>query len=169
MQELFETGELTDLVGINPIYLNKFIERERYGIKPSIRIGKKRERRRLFSTEDVFGVALVWWLFEAGLRSQVIQFVLDQICKVRKAPANLAAKKLLEHKIQVLVVRRERRTGEDAEAEYPEQKVALVTGSRTARLLDADSTTSILFVPVGNLFSALMEEIEALESSEQGD
>lgn len=162
IQDIFETGELTKLVGVKPIYLNKFIERGVYGIKPSIRPGKKRERRRLFSRHDVFGVALVWWLFESGLRSGAIRFVLNQICKVRNAPANQAARKLLDRKAELLAIKREPRSVEEQEAEYPEQRVEVVDHSRVPALLSARPTGSILLIPVGNLFATLMEKIESM-------
>ena len=66
MPLVFESRDVIRLVGISPVYLNKFVERGLYGIAPSERTGAGRGRRRLFTSEDVFGIALVWWLFEAG-------------------------------------------------------------------------------------------------------
>src|SRR2546423_1231726 len=54
------------LVGITPIYLQNFVQRGSYGLRASVQQGKRREKRRLFSREDVFGIALVWLLFESG-------------------------------------------------------------------------------------------------------
>ena len=129
---LFESAEVTEVVGIQPLYLNKCIERKQYGIQASLRAGKGRGSRRLFSEEDVFGVALVWWLFESGLRKLAIQYVLNQICGgKRKSKASAASRILLERKAEVLVVRREPRKNNDMNRKYPKQQVSLV-GRRRA-------------------------------------
>jgi hypothetical protein len=98
----YDSSEVCELVGIGPLLLNKFIERKSYGIQPSIRPGKGRGGRRLFSPDDVLGIALVWWLFESGLRSGVIEDVLDGICAPAKGIAAEAAKKLRKRSIQIL-------------------------------------------------------------------
>ncbi len=100
----FDSNEVCELVGIGPLLLNKFVERKTYGIEPSVRSGKGRGGRRLFSPDDVFGVALVWWFFESGLRSNVIQSVLDKICQAKNARAEQAAKRLIERKIETVRV-----------------------------------------------------------------
>ena len=161
MQDIFESGELTNLVGIKPFFLNKFMERSLYGIRPSIRQGKVRERRRLFNREDVFGVALVWWLFESGLRSPAVQFVLNQIDRCRAAKANSAARKLLAQKAQFLVVRREPRSTKDQGAKHPKQGVQVADRSQVVRMITAESAASMLVIPVGKLYSALTKRIGA--------
>jgi len=105
----FDSSEVCELVGIGPLLLNKFVERKTYGIQPSVRSGKGRGGRRLFSPDDVFGIALVWWLFESGLRSSVIESILGQICGLAKGNASAAAKTLIQRKIQVVRVRTEPR------------------------------------------------------------
>lgn len=80
---IFETREVLLLTGIPSIYLNKFIEYRSFGIAPSIRKGSGRGSRRLFSTNDVLGIALVWALFRLGLRSKFIGQVL---AKARAIP-----------------------------------------------------------------------------------
>lgn len=86
---VFETRNVIDFTGIPTTYLNKFIERRSFGIKPSIRKGAGQGRRRLFSDEDVLGIALVWSLFQAGLRSKVIGQVL-RLVRVLDTPQGLA-------------------------------------------------------------------------------
>lgn len=75
---IFETRDVIRLTGIPSIYLNKFIEHKPFGIKPSIRKGSGRGSRRLFSIEDMLGIALVWSLFRTGLRSKAIGQVLAE-------------------------------------------------------------------------------------------
>jgi hypothetical protein len=160
---VFETSELTNLVGVQPIHLNKFIERGQYGITASVRTGRGRGRRRIFNEEDVFGVALVWWLFETGLRSGTIQYVINQICGGHlNSRANDAAQILLERQTQVLLVKREPRSAKDLDAEYPKQRVYFFDESRASQSVRELAASSVLVVPVGNLFSNLKKAIQAM-------
>src|SRR5215472_18722315 len=109
-QPKFDSADICErLVGITPIYLNNFLQRGSFGLKPSIQGGKLRSQRRQFSREDVYGFALVWLLFETGLRTDPIARILKQIVDTPKANANLAAKKLLEVKAEFLAVLRQPR------------------------------------------------------------
>jgi hypothetical protein len=132
--------------------LNKFIERKKYGIVQAGRgRGKGKERR--FGEEDVFGIALLWWLFESGLRSDTIQFVLNQICGGKlKSRASDAARILLDDGIEMLVIKREPRT---APAKHPAQKTFLYSRAQAVQLVEGTPTASLLMVPVGNLFARL--------------
>src|SRR3989442_236383 len=92
MQPEIDSAEICErLVGITPIYLQNFVQRGRgrYGLKASAQAGKWRERRRLFSRDDVFGIALVWLLFESGLRSDPIIRILKEIAGTKQPKANL--------------------------------------------------------------------------------
>jgi len=169
MQGVFESGDLTDLVGVKPIYLTKFVERRLYGIRPSAKKGKGRGKRRHFRLDDVYGVALVWWLFESGFRSQAIQYILNQIVHSRRADANTAAKKLIETGARLLVIRRKPRSVREQTAQYPRQWVAIMGEREASKLISADLGVSVQILPVGNLFSNLKKSIKALQLSEQGD
>jgi hypothetical protein len=97
---VFESADVIALVGIPAIYLNKFIERRLFGIRPSIRSGRGRGKRRLFSAEDVFGIALAWWLFRM-LRLKTSRALLNDICGVREGgSANAASHLIRERKIR---------------------------------------------------------------------
>lgn len=145
--------DVARLVGIQPTLLNKFIERKQYGIEASVRPGKGRGKERLFSQEDVFGVALVYWLFESGLRSDSIQFVLNQICdRSLNSSANDAASRLLDRKAEVLAVTRQPRI---SYAEHPEQTTQSCDMARAVQLVRGASTRSVLVIPVGSLFASL--------------
>jgi hypothetical protein len=160
---VFESTDLMALVGIHPTYLNKFIERGQYGIESSVRTGRGRGKRRLFDSEDVFGVALVWWLFESGLRSGAIQYALNQICGGHLgSKANDAAIILLEKDTKMLAIKREARSAKELAAEYPAQKVYFVDDERAAQLAAGTTTASVLLIPVGNLFANLKDKMEAL-------
>ena len=169
MQGVFESGDLIDLVGVKPIYLTKFVERRLYGIRPSAKKGKGRGKRRHFRLDDVYGVALVWWLFESGFRSQAIQYILNQIVHSRKANANTAAKKLIETGARLLVIRRKPRSVKEQAAQYPRQWVHIMGEREASRLINSDVGVGVQIFPVGNLFSNLKKSIKALKSSERGD
>jgi hypothetical protein len=111
LPEVFESREIELFLGMPLNFLNRLVERGLHGIKPSLRSDVKTGGRRWFSTEDVFGIALVYWLFEAGLRAgsgkkrtSVIQNVLDEIVGKRDATANDAAKRLGEAQMAMLVI-----------------------------------------------------------------
>ena len=87
---VFETRDMIRFTGIPANYLNKFIEHRSFGIKPSIRAGSGRGTRRLFSDFDALGIALVWSLFQAGLRSRVIAQVLQAVLEGPEGPQGLA-------------------------------------------------------------------------------
>jgi hypothetical protein len=86
------------LVGITPVYLQNFLQRGSYGLRSSVSPGKVRSGRCLFSAEDVYGIALVWLLFESGPRTDPTIRVLKEIVGSdnTNANANRTAKKLLE-------------------------------------------------------------------------
>jgi hypothetical protein len=159
---VFESTDLTNLVGIQPLYLNKLFEREQFGITASVRTGKGRGSRRLFAAEDVFGIALVWWLFESGLRSLTIQYVLNQICGgPLHSRANDAARILLERENKMLVIERIPRTQKDLKRAYPVQLVHLYDEFRTSELVGELTAVSVLVIPVGNLYSNLKMKMGA--------
>ena len=106
----------------------------------------------------MFGVALVYWLFEAGLRAgsgkartSVIQDVLDQIAQKRNATANDAAKHLTEPLTAVLVI---------IQQLYPDAK-GKNRRKRYVRLMDEEDPYAAnpydveIYIPIGNLFERL--------------
>src|SRR5215471_16454936 len=74
--DVFESRDVIKLTRIPATYLNKFIEHNR--IRASIRQGGGRGSRRLFTKDDVLGIALIWALFQTGLRSKVISELLKR-------------------------------------------------------------------------------------------
>jgi hypothetical protein len=158
----FESGEVVELVGIRPFYLNKFIERSLYGIRPSLRAGEARKRRRRFSTEDCFAIGLVWSLFESGLRSEVIKRVLRDISGSKAADANAAAKVLHQRKPQNLLIVRQRRTAGEARSS-PAQTVKLLDGAAVSHLVRGITAQSACIIPVATLFQNLQEAMNAAQ------
>ena len=164
LPDVFESTDLTRVIGIPQIQLNKFIERSQYGVRASIRTGRGRGRRRLFSAEDVFGVALAWWLSESGLRSLMIARVLDDICKRKGGTANEAAKKLLDFGAEALLIARKPRTQAYAvkqERRTP-QKVDILREPDVFSMMQRDTGPATILLRVGNLFASLKKGMEAL-------
>jgi len=164
LPDVFESTDLTRVIGIPPIQLNKFVERGQYGLRASIRTGRGRGRRRLFSAEDVFGVALVWWLSESGLRSPTIARVLADIRKRKGGTANEAAKELLDFGAEALLIARKPRTQAYAvkqERRTP-QTVDILREPDVFAMMQRDTGPSTILLRVGNLFASLKKAMEAL-------
>lgn len=147
-----ESSEVAEMVGITPIYLNKFIERKHYGIKPSARWRKGRGGVRWFNADDVFGIALVWSLFESGLRRLVIERVLYDLAKTTEA--NAAAKVLRESRAEYLVIRREIRSAA-SKAKRPQQVASGASFRGVTEWLEKADKESLLVLPVGRLWAKL--------------
>jgi hypothetical protein len=157
----FGIMDLARLIGIQPTLLNKFIQRGKYGITASVQPGQGQGRERSFGEEDVYGTALVYWLFESGLRSESIQYVLNQICGGKlNSKAAVAASVILRQPIDMLVIKRTPRTGYE---KRPAQKTRVLGTDEAARLVRETTTDSVLVVPVGRLFANLREKMGGLE------
>jgi hypothetical protein len=152
------------LVGITPVYLNNFLQRPLFGLVASVQAGKLRKKRRLFSREDVFGIALVWLLFESGLRTNPTIRVLKEIIGSDEttANANRAAKKLLESKADYLVVLRHPRTPTKTPPDRPGQTVRVAGTSEIAEVLPQYPAAELLLVPVGHKFDDVRKRMEML-------
>lgn len=156
LPRIFDSARVTAIVGIHPIYLNKLVERKKYGLGPHFQIGEGRGSRRLFTDTDVFGVALVWWLFESGLRSDTIQYVLNQICgRKLNSTANEAAGILIKEKAQRLAVMRKPRCGLETYENRPKQRVELVDKKGAAKLARERRDMTTLVVPIDELLREL--------------
>jgi hypothetical protein len=150
------------LVGITPIYLQNFVSRGLYGLRASVKPGKVRAQRRLFSGKDVFGIALVWLLFEAGLRSDPIARVLNEIAGTKKANANLAAKNLLEGESDYLLILRNPRKPTKQPQEKPEQSVRAIRKAELSAEMAQHVSSDVLIIPVGFKFEDVRKRLELL-------
>jgi hypothetical protein len=150
------------LVGITPLYLQNFVQRGSFGIRASVKPGKVRSQRRLFSRDDVFGIALVWLLFEGGLRSDPLMRVLKDITKTDKANANLAAKKLLGSQCDYLLIVRKPRGPTKTPQEKPEQRVKPIKQSELTEAIVQEPTADLLIIPVGHKFEDIRNRMEIL-------
>jgi hypothetical protein len=156
--ETIQSSDITDLlVGIRSIYLNSFLERGLYGIAPSVQSGKSRKRRRLFSEADVYGIALVWMLFECGLRTQAIRRILNGL---GGADANLAAEHLRKKRAEYIVVCREARKPRSKAEPEPEIRTARQSG--LAKIIAGHPTANVLLLPIGTKFEEIKRLLEVL-------
>jgi len=74
---VFQATEIARIVGMPSARVSKFAETAAYGIKPSISTGGGRQgTRRLYNQADLLKIAVVWWLYQVGLRAQLIKGVL---------------------------------------------------------------------------------------------
>ena len=154
----FGIMDVARLVGIQPTLLNKFIQRGKYGIRASVRAGEGHGRQRFFGEADLYGIALVYWLFESGLRSETIQYVLNQICGGRlRSRANDAASNVPRQTNQMLVITRTARTGF---AKYPMQEATFMDAEFISAIVSENQIGLIVIIPVGRLYAFLREAME---------
>lgn len=159
----FESSGVVELVGISAVDLNKLCDRNQYGIKPSARAGEGRGSRRWFTREDVLGIALVWWLFEAGLRSQAIQYVFNQIAGKKGASANTAAQVLIQKSREMLVIERSPRTSSDRSRKFPKQQVHVEGKVWVAdRVTETHAAPCMLIIQIHTLFSTIQKAMDSL-------
>ena len=159
---IFDSKDVIRLVGIPATSLNKFIERSSFGIGPSLRPGYGRGSRRLFGWPDVYAVALVWWLFRAGLRSQVIGQILKKLTRAENPLSEKPASEVVTHLLgehveedsgEMLVIRRRLASGGKKTQDL---SVRLEFGAVNVRGSEAES---VHVVPLGNLLQRLTEKI----------
>lgn len=157
----FQSADVTDLlVGITPAYLNTFLQRRLYGITASAQAGKVREQRRLFSEADVYGIALVWMLFESGLRTQPIRRILNSLAGTKKADARAAAEALRKSADEYIVIVREPRKPRGKTE--PEPNITTAKKDELARIVADNPAANVLLIPVGQKFEDIRKRIEIL-------
>jgi hypothetical protein len=152
------------LVGITPIHLQNFISRGLHGLRASV--VKPSIVRRLFTRADVFGIALVWLLFESGLRRDAIDRILNDIARTKKPNANLAAKKLLALQAEYVVIVRQPRGPTKTPAKNPVQETKIVSHSEWRKIRGQNPAGVELVIPVGDKFRDIEKRLELLFPSQ---
>ena len=160
---IIDAADITErLVGITPIYLQNSISRGLYGLQASVTSGQVREQRRRFSRDDVFGIALVWLLFEAGLRNELIARALKEIAGTKRANANLAAKKLLDTKCEYLLIFRTPRGPSKSIPDKPDQLVQTTGQAEVGLEIEKHSGSDVVAIPIGHKFRDVTKRLEIL-------
>ena len=160
-RQTITTADVTDLlVGITPVYLNTFLHRKLYGLKAEVREAKGGDKQRVFSEADVFAIALVWILFESGLRTDPIRRILKTLAGAKKPDAVLAAAALLKSKTEYILVVREPRRPKGKTAVDPQ--ISTVAKTELGPAIANNPTANLLMIPVGYKFEDIRKRMEIL-------
>jgi len=157
----YPSAMVVELVGITPIYLNALVHRRLYGIKASLSDRLPEGKARIFDEGDVLGIALVWALFQSGLRTQQIRAILNQIGNTREADAKHTARILSEWRNTdcLLVIRKPYKTsGKQRWKEIVDKADQHELGG----LMEVHKFTSALVIPMGETLDDLKKRIAAL-------
>jgi len=155
LKDFFQTSDVARLIGMPERRLIKFVESPGYGIKPSVRVKAGKGAPRLYSQKDVLSIALAWWLFQAGFRSQVIGRVLrlPLVVKTLLASSEWNSKTADRH---YLIVKREMMMGEP-----PNQEVSLVELEGAFAAVKSTGQHGFQILPIGSLLSLLWSKLRA--------
>src|SRR5213592_3289373 len=130
-ERIFQASEIAKLVGIPQPKLAKFMESPGYKLNPSLREKAGRGAPRLYNLHDLLAVALAWWLFQAGLRSQVIGRIISAK-ETTKLLTESESWKQSENRL--LVISRQM----DSPPGRPDQKVSFVSAKVVAADVQSD-------------------------------
>jgi hypothetical protein len=160
-QPEIDAADITErLVGITHNHLQNFVSRGLHGLRASI--VKPSVVRRLFTRADVFGIALVWLLFEGGLRREAIDRVLNDIAATKKPDANLAARKLLESKAEYIAIVRRPRVPTKTPAKTPPHETKIASREDLRKIRVQNPTASEIVISVGHKFRDIEMRMEML-------
>jgi hypothetical protein len=162
MPDFFQTADIARFVKMPEKRLTKFVESPGYGITPSIRAKTGKGSPRLYSRIDLSKIALTWWLFQAGFRSQVIERVLDspEIGKLLLASRHWTREDAQRH---LLVVKREM-----SDHEPPNQFVFQASLDEAAAGLHDTECHAFQVLPIGLLLVGLWDRMKESEGGKSG-
>jgi hypothetical protein len=160
----FSSADVSKLVGITTVYLNALVARKLYGIVPSISDRHGEMKLRIFGENDVFGIALIWMLFEGGLRTKSIREILFQLVETDEPDASAAADFIAKSEISHLVILRAPAKPKKNAKHWLRVEP---TSQENLNELFVESVQKypgafILVAPVGTLFSELAGKIRAM-------
>lgn len=150
---VLQANEIALLIGMPERRLAKFIESPGYGIAPSVRLKAGRGAPRLYNLGDLFSIAVAWWLFQAGLRSQVIGRILKSR-DVSKSIRDSQGWTQQAAKRRFIVVKREM-----ASSEPPLQEVGGVGLDEVIRMIESPGRFAFEVLPIGTLLFELWEKL----------
>jgi hypothetical protein len=158
----FTSSHVAEIVGITPIYLNALVHRKLYGIAASISDRHREIKVRIFSEEDVFGIALVWMLFESGLRAESIRSVLYGLADTDEPDANAGVEFLTLSEIDYLGIVREPSKGKTRPNIRVEPTTKEHLNSLVKECVERHPTANILLVPVGQKFAEVSKKMKVM-------
>lgn len=153
MPTSFEIPRVADFLNTSMLRVNKLSEM--CELKPSVRAGGKKGKRRHFSVQDVCRLGLALWLWKAGLRGPAVRDALRQPASKRL----LSGLQTLKH---IKAEAQRQRFLLALEFRGPHQgyrRVALL--SSLARVRAALKGASAVVIPVGQLLESLAEHLES--------
>jgi len=161
MPEIFVTSQISKLLRVPEWRIIKFVGGKEYGIAPALAQAAGTGTRRLYDLENVCELALAWWLFQAGLRSDVVGWILRQV-RAEQEPL----KKLLELEesratnLYLAVTR----TGRKGHYFVPRQRVEFLWSiDDVAHLLDtSEDNSNFVLLPVGANYFDLKRRLKKL-------
>jgi hypothetical protein len=160
LPEIFVTAQIAKLLGVPEWRIIKFAGGKEYGIKPALSEAAGSGTRRLYDLENVCEMALAWWLFQAGLRSDVVGWVLNQVREKQTLKKILDIDEKRSQSLYLAVTRTEGKGWHHV----PRQEVAfLEDGNQVQNLVDANGIGSgFVLLPIGTKFMGLKNKLKKL-------
>jgi hypothetical protein len=147
---IFQTPEVAKLLKASRFMLNRLMLRCK--IEPSFGSRRGRGSRLIFTVEDVATLAVAYWLFRSGLRTQAIRQALDDK-QVKQLCNTLTGVEALENagtRLGFLVTWRHAK-GSDASQEVKLEK----NFAGVQRILESVLQYGIVVIPIGRLVQDL--------------
>jgi hypothetical protein len=154
----FQASQIAKAIGMPEKRLGKFVESPGYKIKPSVRAEGGKGAPRLYDLPDLLSIALAWWLFQAGHRSQVIGRVLEAK-GVRKSLAESEHWSAEEAKNRFMIVKREM-----SSYEPPPQDVRVGDPDEIISDIKLADRHAFQVLPIGSLLLGLWERLREPQS-----
>lgn len=160
LPEIFMTAQIAKLLGVPEWRIIKFAGGKEYGIKPALSEAAGSGTRRLYNLENVCEMALAWWLFQTGLRSDVVGWVLNQVREKKTLRMILDEDGETLRSLYLAVTRTEGKGW----YQTPRQQVAFLReGDEIQSLLGAGVTGSgFVLLPIGIKFTGLKNRLKKL-------
>jgi hypothetical protein len=157
-RDFFQASEVARLIGMPERRLIKFVESPGYGVRPSVRVGAGKGAPRLYSQTDVLSIALAWWLFQSGFRSEVIGQVLGHSRVATILAASSEWKPETANDIYLVV----RRQMESKETPY-EDVFEVTLENALAVIKQSSGWSGFQILPIGSLLSRVWKNLRAME------
>jgi len=160
LPEVFVTAQIAKLLRVPEWRIIKFVGGKEYRITPALSEAAGSGTRRLYNLENVCELAVAWWLFQTGLRSDVVGWVLHQVRNEQQLKSILDVEEQKARSIYLAVIRTERKGNYVA----PRQEALYIQNhDQIQNLLSASTADSgFVLIPIGMKFMNLKRRLEKL-------
>jgi hypothetical protein len=167
LPEIFVTAQIAKLLHVPEWRIIKFVGGKDYRITPALSNASGSGTRRLYNLENVCELALAWWLFQMGLRSDVVGWVLHQVRNEQQLKRTLDMDEQSARLFYLAVIRTERKGA----YLVPHQEVAFAQNHDQLQNLLIASSGALGFVllPIGMKFMKLKRSLEKLSKELKGE